>query len=151
MHHFEKKTSKSIICQHLFGIQLAAAAPVLCFKPAVNRQPGFKNLIVFSWNSKFSKKTKIFKKCPPYENLESDGNRNNIITWRPYSIEMKLQYTKLIFNRVEFHIMMVFSNKNIHKQVRVINKLGWLGTGVPLAPVCQRAVNRQPGSRSNNS
>ena len=62
---------------------------------------------------------------------------------------MKPQYTKFISNRVKFHIMMVLSNKNMSKQARVINKLGQLGTGVPLAPVLcfKLAVNRQPGFR----
>ena len=55
-----------------------------------------------------------------------------------YSVEMKLQ-------------CMNFTSANFCKQVNVTKKLGRLGTGIPTAPVWQRAVNRQPGSRSDNS
>ena len=42
MHYFENKLSKLYKSNYLFSFQLARGAPVLCFKPAVNRQPGFR-------------------------------------------------------------------------------------------------------------
>ena len=41
VHYFENHLKKCK-CQHFVGFQLARAAPILCFKPAVNRQPGLR-------------------------------------------------------------------------------------------------------------
>ena len=85
----------------------------------------------------FKNKSENSLKMTHREKLKSDGNHNYIITWSSYLAKMKLQYAKIIFNRVEFYIMMVYIIVNISKQAHVINKLGRLGTGVPLAPVLE--------------
>ncbi len=64
---------------------------------------------------------------------------------------MKLQYMKNIFNVADFHMEKVLLTKNFSKAVHVTNKLGRFGTGIPIAPVSNRAVNRQPSFRTEDS
>ena len=93
----------------------------------------------FQKSNRFLLKINFFhkksQKWPSRKNLYSDWNCNDIITWCSYSAKIKLQYMKNNFQVAQFHIMMVFINKNIFKQVHLINKLGRFGTGFPLAPV----------------
>ena len=63
---------------------------------------------------------------------------------------MNLQYIKNTFHVAHFHITEFLSTRNMFKEVHVIKSRGALRTGFTNARVWQRAVNRQPGSRSKN-
>ena len=84
----------------------------------------------------------------PSQNLGPDGY---IVIWCSYSPEMKLQYIENTLHGAHVHINIVFRTRNMFEEVRTIKSLGDLGTEFTYAPVWQRAVNRQPGSRANNS
>ena len=126
----------------------------------------FNKKIKKKWKSKFSKielfcfdieisenMLKNITKWPPHENLESDGNRNCIVTWSSYSAKVKLRYMKNISHVANFNTNIVLSTGNMFKEAHVIKGRGALGRGFTYAPVLwwQWAVNRQPGSRPDNS
>ena len=94
-----------------------------------------RNQIDSFWNSKFS--TKNLEKWTPHENLESDGNRNYIITWCSYSAKIKLQYMKNTFHVAHFDINMVLSTRNMFTEVRVPKSRGLIGTRFTYAPIWQ--------------
>ena len=117
----------------------------------------YKNKIVLFWNSKFSKKN--LTTWPSTERLTPDRNVICIITRCSYSPEMKLGYMKNISHVTHFHINSFLSTRNMFKEVHVIKSCGaldevYLRTSTTLRTFpsdWQRAVNRQPGSRSDNS
>ena len=88
-------------------------------------------------------------KWPLHKSFESDGNRNDIITWCSYSAKIKIQYGKITFHVAHFQINEVLSTRNMLKEDHVIKSRGALGTGFTYAPeLCFKpAVNRQPGFR----
>ena len=88
----------------------------------------------------------------PTEKLTPDRNFVYIMTRCPYSAKMKLQYMKNIFHVANFHINLVFSMRNMFKEVNVIKSRGALGTGFTYAPVLlfelYLAVNNSSTSHS---
>ena len=77
------------------------------------------------------------QKWPPAKLLHSDGKPISTIIWCSYSAKIKLQYIKNTFHVAHFHISMLFSTRNMFKEVQVIKIRGAVGTGFTYAPVCR--------------
>ena len=69
--------------------------------------------------------------------------------------QIKFQYMKNTLHVADFHSNRVLLTRNMFKQAQVINKLGWFGTGFPLAPVCcaggKSSTRFPPGTRRAES